>query len=344
MKFSLFNRNSSQRQEEWVDLIMNFMYWVVRTGVIMILIYSTRFIWNDQKVGQNILNLLSSFSFGALIGGASFLIGGFIAFLFAIPKVLQPGTNESGTSKEFSYLHNDNLVQISDWLTKIIVGVGLTQVNEIPEQLTKLGLRVKPVFGGDAIGEVVGITIVLYFLTAGFLWSYLWSRLHLIQLFKWVEDGLKEKFDQAKKTIARQEETLEGMVGIAGLDNRSLENKNASDSSDPEKGQWGGLSAANDRVVTAQVHQTSWNEKYYEIFLEVKSTNPSKPLTGQVIFHLHPSFPNPIMPVMTANGVAKLRLVGRGAFTVGVETDSQVNKLEIDLSQLPDAPARFKEL
>ncbi|HMV10883.1 MAG TPA: hypothetical protein PK325_03085 [Cyclobacteriaceae bacterium] len=349
MNASIPVNDSGKRQEAWVQSVMTFMYRIIQAGVVMIFIYSLRYIVVHHDYGwgailDNLLNVLSTFSFGTLIAGASFLIGGFFAFLFAIPKVLQGGTSES-KSDEFSYLHNDNLVQISDWLTKIIVGVGLTQLNDIPDALTRLGTFMKPAFGGDNIAPIAGITVVLYFLSTGFLWSYLWSRLHLIQLFKWVDDGLRASYEKAKQTISRQEEVMESLVKVSGLDQNVGSKSNNPDNADPEKGKWGGKSASNDRVVTAKVHQTAWNANYYEILFEVFSTNAvAKPLTGEVVFHLHPSFPNPVMPVPVVNGMAKLRLVAWGAFTVGVETDNGANQLELDLATLPDAPQRFKEL
>jgi hypothetical protein len=349
MKVPFLNNEIRPRQEAWIQTIMNFMFRVIQIGILMILIFSTRYIvvvqGNDihNSFWDNLLNVLGTFSFGSLVGGASFLIGGFLAFLFAIPKVLQSGSNES-KSLEFAYLHNDNLVQISDWLTKIIVGVSLTQLNDIPEKLLLLGNFIMPAFGNDNIAPIAGIMVVLYFLTAGFLWSYLWSRLHLIQLFKWVDDGLKASYEKAKETISRQEEVMETFAKVSGLEKRLTENRENPDNSDPEKGRWGGKSASNDRLITAKVQQTTWNSNYYEILMEVISTNNSKPLIGNVIFHLHPTFANSTMEVTPINGIAKLRLISWGAFTVGVETDNQANQLELDLAELPDAPQRFREL
>ena len=84
--------------------------------------------------------------------------GGFVGFLFGIPRVLQDGqsgsagphpgvrpeapTNlrlPSGASASspsagsgFRINVNTNLEQISDWLTKIIVGLGLVELRNMP--------------------------------------------------------------------------------------------------------------------------------------------------------------------------------------------------------------------
>ncbi|MDQ2643463.1 MAG: hypothetical protein M3020_06600 [Myxococcota bacterium] len=93
------------------------------------------------------------FAAGVLVSGAAALVGILLGFLFGIPRTTvaerapnpvtdPPGGREpvpAGTSPlSAPYSVNTNLEQISDWLTKILVGVGLTQLNEIPEKLAAL--------------------------------------------------------------------------------------------------------------------------------------------------------------------------------------------------------------
>ena len=49
--------------------------------------------------------------------------GAFSGFLFGIPRVLQ--SDHLASQESSRVLSNSNLEQISDWLTKILVGVGL---------------------------------------------------------------------------------------------------------------------------------------------------------------------------------------------------------------------------
>ena len=51
-----------------------------------------------------------------------------------------------------SFLPNTNLEQISDWLTKTIVGVGLVQFREIGAALYGIGEA-----AGHAIGDIPGV-------------------------------------------------------------------------------------------------------------------------------------------------------------------------------------------
>src|SRR5262249_23262070 len=59
-----------------------------------------------------------------LVAGASFVSGCLVGFLFAIPRTVQgeEGSKVSGPSQQTQYRPNTNLEQISDWLTKILVG------------------------------------------------------------------------------------------------------------------------------------------------------------------------------------------------------------------------------
>lgn len=65
------------------------------------------------------------------IAGASLMFGGLFGFLFSIPRA---GTDDQSAA----YRDNSNLVDISDWLTKILVGAGLVTLTKIPPKLEML--------------------------------------------------------------------------------------------------------------------------------------------------------------------------------------------------------------
>src|SRR5688500_18795600 len=79
---------------------------------------------------------------GRLAGGvatlfcaiAPFTLGGLVGFLFGIPKTVAPSEDgQNGIHR--SWHPNTSLEQISDWLTKILLGIGLTQLTVIPGEL-----------------------------------------------------------------------------------------------------------------------------------------------------------------------------------------------------------------
>jgi hypothetical protein len=131
----------------------------------------------------NLKSVISILSLCVLIAGSTLAIGCLSGFVFAIPKsISNPNATNINLSK--GYISNDNLVQVSDWLTKIIVGVGLTQLTHIPQYMQSIGHYVGMSLGGEVTGEVAAISIIVYFLICGFLLSYLWTRLYFARMLE----------------------------------------------------------------------------------------------------------------------------------------------------------------
>jgi len=123
-------------------------------------------------------------------------------FLFAIPKVFQGYRTESEgmTGREvtadpntrveksvstssraelpYSLQVNTNLEQISDWLCKIIVGVGLIEMRRIPANLGELSRDLAADLGAGLTPSFAG-GLIVYFAVIGFLFGYLGTRLLL---------------------------------------------------------------------------------------------------------------------------------------------------------------------
>lgn len=126
----------------------------------------------------------------ALVASAALFIGALLGFIFGIPRTLQgdnapkPADDQVKGQRldaklDVKYQANTNLEQISDWLTKILVGVGLTQISSIPEAIQKYTAYVSPGLGGFQTTSVFAASLPLYFLVCGFLLSYLWTRRYL---------------------------------------------------------------------------------------------------------------------------------------------------------------------
>ena len=134
-------------------------------------------------------------SLGLVVAGAAMLTGGLMGFLFGIPRTLQgereAGDAAGGAPPETQYRANTNLEQISDWLTKILVGVGLTQVGAIRRELGALGDQLESGFARGAPGRAFALALVAYFVICGFLYGYLWARLNLLTAFESTHYKLK---------------------------------------------------------------------------------------------------------------------------------------------------------
>jgi len=122
--------------------------------------------------------------------------GSFIGFLFGIPKVAQvdgpiaqavPGGGAAAGSISsggagYRLLVNTNLTDISDWLTKIIVGLTLIELQKIPENLGRASLFIAYSLGGADEKSFAGGMLV-FFSVGGFLGGYLFTRLFLTGAF-----------------------------------------------------------------------------------------------------------------------------------------------------------------
>jgi hypothetical protein len=142
-------------------------------------------------------NPISKTGVGLLIAGAASAVGILTGFLFGIPRTAPPAPANQGApagAGQISFGVNTNLEQISDWLTKIIVGVGLVQLTILPEHLMSMVAYLSTAFGDDTAvpPPVVGV-ILTYFSFIHFLLGYLWTRLFLTEEFSRVERAARDR-------------------------------------------------------------------------------------------------------------------------------------------------------
>lgn len=355
-------KDTSFESETWKVLAM-----IIGAGVLFIMIVST--IALDKTAtclfSTNVQYYLTAMAVGLLIAGCCFCIGALLGFLFGIPRLLNASNIPDNLKAKNQIMQNDNLVQISDWITKIIVGVGLTQFYHVPPALMSLGTYLAPGFDHhdkSKLAENIAIVIVLYFLVIGFLCAYLWTRLYFSKMLAKNQneiDNIQQELEAKEQELAQKADELSAKEKQLQEKKNEVQAYNTSFSEqvtelkskrtesewndDPHKSQFGGKAESNGRIVSALVTPATFDKELFTVSLEVKSTDPQKPLTGEVVFYLHPTFKRAVQNEQVINGVAKLSLISYGAFTVGVECDGGATRLEIDLSELKDAPQLFKD-
>lgn len=334
-------------------------------GVLAVAIYAV-----DSSGWTRFVNILAT---GLVVAAAALLIGGLLGFLFGIPRTLQqtsspapttgsPGNqssavSSSGTNLERAeYQANTNLEQISDWLTKMLVGVGLIQVREIGEKLLTLSAAVARAVGDTTGNRSFALSLILFYVIVGFLFAYLWTRLYLPGAFRKadraeIEQKLQFLNTKVEQADIRSRDAQATSLGTGKGDTDEVKKRllevadvEAENSQDPWKGRFGGKNSDNDRQLQAEVKPIPGSQGLYAIRLKVSSLHPDpNPLKGAVQFFLHPTFNNE-KPVVTVgpNGVAELNLKAWGAFTVGAIADDGQTKLELDLSELETAPSEFR--
>ncbi|MFM2088322.1 MAG: hypothetical protein RLZZ237_3191 [Pseudomonadota bacterium] len=157
----------------------------------------------------------------ALLWSLGFCVSGMLlGFLFGIPRTLPSGTvnvappetrasdgapasstgpGNSSNSSNTIFLGtptpmeiNSNLVEVSDWLTKIIVGVGLIELKSLPATARSIAAFIAPSLGVDApTGMAVVGGIMLFFSVHGFLIGYLLTRIYLSIIIKRADSIVK---------------------------------------------------------------------------------------------------------------------------------------------------------
>ncbi|MGH7932234.1 MAG: hypothetical protein ACREQN_03595 [Candidatus Binataceae bacterium] len=79
---------------------------------------------------------------------------------------------------------NTNLEQISDWLTKIIVGISLAEFSTIMEFLRALVVSANSNgFDWNEGGKLFGLSIIMLFVPFGFMVGYVITRTYLTRMF-----------------------------------------------------------------------------------------------------------------------------------------------------------------
>jgi len=158
---------------------------------------------------------VATFSVVVLTVAASFAVGGLIGFLFGIPRSLQEpaatGPVTAGTaSQQAPYAVNTNLEQISDWVTKILVGIGLVQIARAPSAISRLINSVAANLGGHPLDKVMAGAVLILFPVLGFLVSYLLTRLLLRRAFTAADlSAISLVAAQAARSEVREQEQVD---------------------------------------------------------------------------------------------------------------------------------------
>jgi hypothetical protein len=157
--------------------------------------------------GITVFAVTTGLNFGLLMlwSLAYLVIGALFGFIFSVPKLISDTkvstvdtSNLTGDTLEKANVaalkskvqENTNLTQISDWLTKVIIGATLVQIKEVP----KFILKVATVMGKGVLiagtaaangsqATVACAAIILFFSTWGFICGYLVMKLVLTEQF-----------------------------------------------------------------------------------------------------------------------------------------------------------------
>lgn len=133
----------------------------------------------------------TTFSVLALVGAAAWLSGGVLGFLFGVPRLRASVSPGSAQQNSNAFVPNTNLEQISDWLTKIIVGATLVQIGPLAQDLNNLAIAIGDQLGTKGAAAASGAVLVVNF-SAGFMWGYLWCSLRIFREMSALSDREQE--------------------------------------------------------------------------------------------------------------------------------------------------------
>lgn len=315
-------------------------------------------------------------AFGIMAGTAGACGGGLLGLLFGLPTsaaraVAQTnaGANTPGQDNPW-FTDNTAMEQIADWLTKIIVGLSLVNFDRFLLRGWQVSIEVsKAMTGLPAAGPAVGGLTLAPAVLIGFAISYIWirrflpgelaaARLEMMerqQMSVRIMSG-RQKMEAAERAGAKQGAGLATAQEISAKTTRAVAFAAAHASApletppivepgpntlDPWKGQFPAREGQLATVrLDAVVKELPGDPDWFSITLQVAllgddlGDRPAR-------LYLHPTFPNPIREIRLGKKGYALELVGWGAFTVGLQLMSD-ERHELDLAELPDAPAVFK--
>lgn len=178
-------------------------------AALALLIYAFPQDHTGEVVGVGLLTAASAFAVGALLG-----------FLFGIPRSIAAASAAAGQSAANGkiaageaaaaqhFAANTNLEQISDWLTKILVGVGLVQIHEVSGAIEDLANGLAPGLGSQ--GFAVAVALLVAFSITGFVGAYLFTRLRLqgaFELASALKQAAKVQAEAAAIALVQQQLT-----------------------------------------------------------------------------------------------------------------------------------------
>lgn len=168
------------------------------------------------------------FGLGVLAAGASALVGALLGFLFGLPRDIgseQPKTppspaptpppGQQAVAADQAVVTpaapaagvNNNLLEISDWLTKIIVGAGLVGLKELVPWLGGIAEMVGNGVGlaSHAPARLFGGSILAFYGCWGFIFVYIQTRTIISLLFASMQRSLRDVLGMEVRQAVKEE-------------------------------------------------------------------------------------------------------------------------------------------
>ena len=195
----LFSSNSegvwarAMRQENFAAILDWFSRYFFGCGIAILLVVDVVASTNSSTPYHT---AALSAAGGLMLAAAAVVAGWVLGLLFGIPRSLSRPQPTSGqplsaggaipNDKDHarSSRTNTNLEDVSDWLTKTIIGLGLANIYLIPGYAwRKSGQIGAQIFSSDESGQSFVLLITVYFAVGGFWIGYVGTRTMITLLF-----------------------------------------------------------------------------------------------------------------------------------------------------------------
>jgi hypothetical protein len=220
---------STPQKSDLKTLLVFFAFVLIVENVLVI-------IWACSTEGQETWPSVQAYRIygvAMLCSAAASFAGGLIGFLFGIPRTdvvirresdtaantdhgwpdaaadgARGGFPPVGHSDQFSNVRrnmrpNTNLEDISDGLTKALLGIGLSQIYRAGDWAREIARILGPSFGPGGTGKIVGLSVLGYGGLAGFFFGYLATRIFLTGAF-----GRADAWDESNNRRVAEQRTL----------------------------------------------------------------------------------------------------------------------------------------
>ncbi len=147
-----------------------------------------------------------------LLFAAAAAVGAVLGFLFGLPRARltdqlsgqdasASAASPGATGPASHYLANSNLIKVSDWLTTIVIGLGLVNLGSAVPALRTLAAALERPLGGAPYAGAIGVCTLLAGCIGGFMLAYLYTSIRVRQLLE----------DSDRQTEAERAMSLTGL-------------------------------------------------------------------------------------------------------------------------------------
>jgi hypothetical protein len=143
--------------------------------------------------------------------------GAGLGFLFGLPRARVSDLTADGSADgppvpakaSTYYLTNSNLIKVSDWLTTIVIGLGLVNLGKLVPAVRSLSHALEAPLGSAPYSGAIGVAVLIVGLLSGFILDYLWTSIRVRELLEESERQSEEHVPELRnRTLAEAREEV----------------------------------------------------------------------------------------------------------------------------------------